>query len=224
MSGRILIVDDEPAIRRLVRGALERSGEPAAEAATAAEALALARRAGVELVLLDLGLPDRDGMELVPLLKAIDRAVIVLTARDDTAEKVTALDLGADDYVTKPFDTEELLARVRGALRRRGGVKGAGLVLGDIAFDPATRRITRYGAELHLTPKEYALFAELARHPGRVVTHGHLLAAIWGPAHVGDVEYLRVTMRGLRAKLEADPAQPKLLINDPGIGYRLVAG
>jgi len=216
MSGRILIVDDEPAIRRLVRGALERSGEPAAEAATAAEALALARRAGVELVLLDLGLPDRDGMELVPLLKAIDRAVIVLTARDDTAEKVTALDLGADDYVTKPFDTEELLARVRGALRRRGGVKGAGLVLGDIAFDPATRRITRYGAELHLTPKEYALFAELARHPGRVVTHGHLLAAIWGPAHV--------TMRGLRAKLEADPAQPKLLINDPGIGYRLVAG
>jgi len=224
MSGRILIVDDEPAIRRLVRGALERSGEPAAEAATAAEALALARRAGVELVLLDLGLPDRDGMELVPLLKAIDRAVIVLTARDDTAEKVTALDLGADDYVTKPFDTEELLARVRGALRRRGVVKGAGLVLGDIAFDPATRRITRYGAELHLTPKEYALFAELARHPGRVVTHGHLLAAIWGPAHVGDVEYLRVTMRGLRAKLEADPAQPKLLINDPGIGYRLVAG
>ena len=224
MSGRILIVDDEPAIRRLVRGALERSGEPAAEAATAAEALSQARRTGVELVLLDLGLPDRDGMELVPLLKAIDRAVIVLTARDDTAEKVTALDLGADDYVTKPFDTEELLARVRGALRRRGGVRGAGLVLGDIAFDPATRRITRNGAELHLTPKEYALFAELARHPGRVVTHGHLLAAIWGPAHVGDVEYLRVTMRGLRAKLEADPAQPKLLINDPGIGYRLVAG
>ena len=221
MSGRIVIVDDEPAIRRLVRGALERGGEAAYEAATAAEALTLARRTGVELVLLDLGLPDRDGMELVPLLKARDRAVIVLTARDDTAEKVTALDLGADDYVTKPFDTEELLARVRGALRRHGGAKGAGLVLGDIAFDPATRRITRNGAELHLTPKEYALFAELARHPGRVVTHGHLLTTIWGQAHVSDVEYLRVTMRGLRAKLETDPAQPKLLINDPGIGYRL---
>ena len=224
MSGRILIVDDEPAIRRLVRGALDRNGEAAQEAATAAEALTMAKRAGVELVLLDLGLPDRDGMELVPLLKAIGRAVIVLTARDDTAEKVAALDLGADDYVTKPFDTEELLARVRVALRRQGGAMGAVLQLGNIAFDPAMRRITRGGAELRLTPKEYALFAELARHPGRVITHGHLLTAIWGAAHLGDVEYLRVTMRSLRAKLEADPAQPKLLINDPGIGYRLVTG
>ena len=224
MTERVLIVDDEPAIRRLVRGALERGGEGALEAATAAEALTLARRTGVELVLLDLGLPDRDGMELVPLLKAMDRAVIVLTARDDTAEKVSALDLGADDYVTKPFDTEELLARVRGALRRHGGTKGAVLVLGDITYDPGLRRITRDNAEVRLTPKEYALFAELARHPGRVVTHGHLLTAIWGQAHVSDVEYLRVTMRGLRAKLERDPAQPILLINDPGIGYRLALG
>ena len=224
MTPRIVIVDDEPAIRRLVRGALERSGESAAEAATAAEALTLAHRAGCELVLLDLGLPDRDGIELVPLLKAMGRAVIVLTARDSTDEKVAALDLGADDYVIKPFDTAELLARVRVALRRHGGGSSTPVVLGAITFDPAARRVTRDGVEIHLTPKEYALFSELARHPGRVITHGHLLCAIWGTAHASDVEYLRVTMRGLRAKLEADPAQPKLLINDPGIGYRLVAG
>lgn len=221
MSPRILIVDDEAAIRRLVRGALERAGESAAEASTAAEALSLAHRPGCELVLLDLGLPDRDGLELVPLLKAKGRAVIVLTARDNTDEKVAALDLGADDYVTKPFDTAELLARVRVALRHHGGGSSAPVVLGPISFDAATRRITREGLDVHLTPKEFALFSELARQPGRVVTHRQLLHTIWGEAHGSDVEYLRVTMRGLRAKLEADPARPALLLNDPGIGYRL---
>ena len=221
MSPRILIVDDEAAIRRLVRGALERAGESAAEASTAAEALSLAHRPGCELVLLDLGLPDRDGLELVPLLKAKGRAVIVLTARDNTDEKVAALDLGADDYVTKPFDTAELLARVRVALRHHGGGSSAPVVLGPISFDAATRRITRDGLDVHLTPKEFALFSELARQPGRVVTHRQLLHTIWGEAHGSDVEYLRVTMRGLRAKLEADPARPALLLNDPGIGYRL---
>ena len=223
MTPRILIVDDEPAIRRLVRGSLERAGESVAEASTAAEALALAHRAGCELVLLDLGLPDRDGIELVPLLKGMGRAVIVLTARDNTDEKVAALDLGADDYVTKPFDTAELLARVRVALRHHGGGADTAVSIGTITFDPVSRRVTREGAEIHLTPKEYALFCELARHPGRVITHGHLLATIWGEAHVGDVEYLRVTMRGLRAKLEENPAHPALLLNDPGIGYRLAA-
>ena len=223
MSPRILIVDDEPAIRRLVKGALERAGEAAEEAVNAAEALALARRPGCELVLLDLGLPDRDGMELVPLINAMGRAVIVLTARDATDEKVTALDLGADDYVTKPFDTQELLARVRVALRRHGGGSGTVVTIGPITYDPAVRRVCRDGIEVRLTPKEYALFAELARHPGRVATHGHLLKAIWGDAHTHDVEYLRVTMRGLRAKLEVDPAHPALLLNDPGIGYRLGA-
>ena len=224
MTPRILIVDDEAAIRRLVRGSLERAGDSVAEAGTAAEALTLAHRAGCELVLLDLGLPDRDGMELVPLLKAMGRAVIVLTARDDTDEKVAALDLGADDYVTKPFDTAELLARVRVALRRLGGQSGGPMTLGAITFDPTNRRITREGTEIHLTPKEYALFAELARHPGRVITHGQLLTAIWGEAHARDVEYLRVTIRGLRAKLEENPSHPALLLNDPGIGYRLGAG
>jgi two-component system KDP operon response regulator KdpE len=224
MSSRILIIDDEPAIRRLVRGALERVGEPSEEATNAAQALALARRVGCTLVLLDLGLPDRDGMELVPLIKAMGRAVIVLTARDGTEEKVSALDLGADDYVTKPFDTAELLARVRVALRHHGGGGGAPITSGAISFDAAARRITRHGAEVRLTPKEYGLFAELARYPGRVVTHGQLLSSVWGAAHVEDIEYLRVTMRGLRAKLEENPAHPTLLLNDPGIGYRLAAG
>lgn len=225
MTAPILIVDDEPAIRRLVRGALERQGLQADEAATSADALVCARRAGCELVLLDLGLPDRDGIELVPLLKAMNRAVIVLTARDQIDEKVAALDLGADDYLTKPFDTAELLARVRVARRHHAlRASAAPLEFGNITFDPEARRITKDGEEIHLTPKEFALFAELARYGGRVLTHRQLLTAVWGEAHADDVEYLRVTMRGLRAKLEANPGHPVLLQNDPGIGYRLVTG
>ena len=224
MTAAVLIVDDEPAIRRLVRGALERDGVTSEEASGAAQALHFAARVGCELVLLDLGLPDRDGLELIPQLKALDRAVIVLTARDSTDEKVAALDLGADDYVTKPFDTVELLARVRAARRNHGGRAAATpFELGHLRFDPAARRIVRDGVEVHLTPKEFALFAELARHAGRVLTHQHLLNTVWGKAHVDDVEYLRVTMRGLRAKLEVDPGHPRLLLNDPGIGYRLVS-
>ncbi len=225
MTGQVLIVDDEPAIRRLVRGALERAGHSVSEAATAAEAVIEARRDGCELVLLDLGLPDRDGLELVPLLKALKRAVIVLTARDATAEKVAALDLGADDYVLKPFDTEELLARVRVALRHNLGdaVEGGVARFGNVTLDPAARRVTRDGEEVRLTRKEYALLTELARHPGRVITHSQLLTGVWGAAHVTDVEYLRVAMRGLRMKLEEDPAAPRLLINEPGVGYRLLA-
>lgn len=223
MTPPILIVDDEPAIRRLVRGALERAGMLADETATGAQALELARRGGCELILLDLGLPDRDGLELVPLLKAMDRAVIVLTARDRTDEKVAALDLGADDYVTKPFDTAELLARVRVALRHHSRrATPAPLQLGNLSFDAETRRLVRDGEEVHLTPKEYALFSELARHAGRVLTHQHLLMAVWGAAHVHDVEYLRVTMRSLRGKLEANPGYPVMLRNEPGVGYRLV--
>ena len=223
MTPRILIVDDEPAIRRLVRGALERAGHAVAEAATAAEALAVAHREGCELVLLDLGLPDRDGMELVPLIKAMDRTVIVLTARDATAEKVAALDLGADDYVVKPFDTDELLARVRVALRHRTGGKNNGgvVAIGALLIDLPARRVLKSGAEVKLTRKEYAVLAELARHPDRVVTHTHLLRAVWGEAHLHDVEYLRVAMRGLRLKLEDDAAVPILLRNEPGVGYRL---
>jgi two-component system, OmpR family, KDP operon response regulator KdpE len=224
MTGRILIVDDEPAIRRLIRRAVERAGHSVEEAATAAEALAHARREGCELVLLDLGLPDRDGLELVPLLKAMDRAVIVLTARDETEEKVAALDLGADDYVIKPFDTDELIARIRTGLRHRssGTAKRDVLTFGTVVIDLVARRVLRDENEVNLTRKEYAVLAELARNPDRVVTHSQLLRAVWGEAHIEDVEYLRVAVRGLRLKLEVDPASPALMRNEPGIGYRLL--
>ncbi len=222
MTAPILIIDDEPAIRRLVRGALERAGHGVDDAVSAADGLAQAQRAGCELVLLDLGLPDRDGLELVPLLKALDRAVIVLTARDATSEKVAALDLGADDYVVKPFDTEELLARVRAALRHRGGATVGPLVAGCISIDMLRREVRRDGVLVPLTRKELALLAELARFPGRVITHRQLLVSIWGGAHTDDVEYLRVTVRSLRRKLERDPSSPTLIRNEPGVGYRLM--
>lgn len=223
MTGRILIVDDEPAIRRLVRGAVERAGHTVDEASNGAEALTMAHREGCDLVLLDLGLPDRDGLELVPLIKAMDRAVIVLTARDATGEKVAALDLGADDYVVKPFDTEELLARIRTGLRHRSGSATDSVIvtIGPVTIDLAGRRVSREGVDLKLTRKEYAVLAELARHPDRVVTHAQLLKAVWGEAHTEDVEYLRVAIRGLRLKLEAEASSPVLLRNEPGVGYRL---
>lgn len=223
MTAQILVVDDEPAIRRLVRRAVERSGFTVAEAADAAEALTLARRDGCELVLLDLGLPDRDGIELVPLIKAMDRAVIVLTARDATAEKVAALDLGADDYVVKPFDTDELLARMRTALRHRmPNTLSSGIIeAGAVTIDLLAHKVSRHGQDIRLTRKEFALLAELARHPGRVVTHTQLLRNVWGEAHVADIEYLRVAVRGLRLKIEDDAARPVFLQNEPGVGYRL---
>lgn len=216
----ILIVDDEPAIRRLLRGALERAGHDVIEAADASAALAAAKPQ-IALVLLDLGLPGRDGLELVPLLKARNLAVIVVTARDATDEKVAALDLGADDYVTKPFDTEELLARARVALRHHAAPTANAIIAGDIVIDIAAHQVTRGGQEAKLTRKEFALLSELASHAGRVLTHGHLLRSVWGDAHTDDIEYLRVAMRSLRQKLEDEPAAPKLLVNEPGIGYRL---
>lgn len=224
MTAKILIVDDDPAIRRLLTRTLDRAGYTVVEAGDARGALNGRDIDKPDLILLDLGLPDRDGLELLPLLvRAPAPAVIVLTAREATDEKVTALDLGADDYVTKPFDTAELLARVRSALRRAAKAAAERVVVGfgDSSIDLVARRVTRGGEELRLTPKEYALLAELARHPGRVLTHVHLLRTVWGPAHIDDVEYLRVTMRGLRRKLEPDPAAPILLRNEPGVGYRL---
>ena len=220
----VLIIDDEAAIRRLVRGAAERSGLAVDEAATAAEGLAMARRPGCEVVLLDLGLPDRDGMELIPPLKAADRAVIVLTARDDGFEKVTALDLGADDYLTKPFDTAELLARLRVAFRHRSGRASEIVEAGAVRIDLARHLVTLGGDAVYLTPREFALLLELARNADRVVTHQSLLRTVWGPAHSSDVEYLRVAMRALRKKLEQDPAMPTLFVNEPGVGYRLTTG
>lgn len=222
MTARILIVDDEAAIRRLVRAAVERDGQLVDEAQSAAEGLAMAKRLGCEVVLLDLGLPDRDGIELISLLKDADRSVIVLTARDDAAEKVTALDLGADDYLTKPFDTTELLARLRVAFRHRSGRSSEIVEAGAVRIDLARHKVTQSGKEITLTPREFALIVELSRNADRVVTHQSLLRAVWGPTHMSDVEYLRVAMRSLRKKLEENPVSPRLFLNEPGIGYKIV--
>ncbi|MBB4839694.1 two-component system KDP operon response regulator KdpE [Sphingomonas kyeonggiensis] len=222
---KILVVDDEPAIRRLLSAGLTRVGYRVVEAANAREALAAVQIDKPEAVLLDLGLPDRDGLELVPLLKAAGASVLVVSARDATEQKVTALDLGADDYVTKPFDTEEVLARIRTALRHRLSAEAEMPVVrfGTVEVDLGARLVRKGGEEVHLTPKEFGFLAELAKHPGRVVTHSQLLRTVWGPGHENDVEYLRVAARGVRRKLEEDPAVPSAIRNEPGVGYRLMA-
>ncbi|WP_137862318.1 MULTISPECIES: response regulator transcription factor [unclassified Sphingomonas] len=224
-QAKILVVDDEPAIRRLLAAGLGRAGYRVVEAASARDALSAMQIDKPEAVLLDLGLPDRDGLELVPLLKAAGTSVLVVSARDATEQKVTALDLGADDYVTKPFDTEEVLARVRTALRHRLSVEAEMPVvrIGAIEIDLGARLVRKAGEEVHLTPKEFGFLAELAKHPGRVVTHAQLLRTVWGPGHEHDVEYLRVAARGVRRKLEDDAAAPSVIRNEPGVGYRLMA-
>jgi two-component system KDP operon response regulator KdpE len=178
------------------------------------------------VVLLDLGLPDRDGLELINLFKSAGVAVLVVSARDATEQKVTALDLGADDYVTKPFDTDEVLARIRTALRHQlsADARSPLVTVGAVEIDLELRRVRKAGEEVHLTPKEYAFVAELARHPDKVVTHSQLLRSVWGPGHDQDVEYLRVAARGIRRKLEDDPSSPHLIRNEPGVGYRLMTG
>lgn len=224
LAYKVLVVDDEPQIRRLLRNTLERAGYGVVLAADAREAM---RTLGIDkpdAILLDLGLPDRDGLELVPLIKAQSGAVIlVVSAREATAEKVAALDLGADDYVTKPFDTEELLARLRTALRRRleANAESQIVAAGDVEIDLLNRLVRKAGAEVHLTPKEYAFLAELASHPGRVFIHKQLLGAVWGPVFEQNIEYARIVVRNLRQKLEDDPARPRLIVNELGIGYRL---
>lgn len=224
VANKIVVVDDEAAIRRLLRTALERSGYAVVEAANGREALAALDIDRPDAVLLDLGLPDRDGLELVPLIKKAGVALIIVSARDATDQKVAALDLGADDYVTKPFDTEEVLARVRTALRHSlsAEAQDKAVQIGDVTIDLVRRLTSRGGVEVHLTPKEYAFLAELAKHPGRVVTHAQLLRSVWGPAHEDDVEYLRVAARGVRKKLDPDSSSSTLIRNEPGIGYRLM--
>ncbi len=222
MKGHILIVDDEMPIRRLLRVSAERNGYTTQEAATAAAALEALNRARPRLVLLDLGLPDRDGLELIGPFRYKGVPIIVLTAREGSIEKVAALDLGADDYVTKPFDTEELLARIRSCLRRADVSAGVirRIKVGQIEIDLDAHSVRKNGTDAKLTPKEFSLLAELAAHPGKVLTHTQLLREIWGPAHSENVEYLRVTIRSLRKKLEEDPSSPVLILNEPGIGYR----
>ncbi len=224
---KVLIVDDELHIRRLIHAALARADYAVVEAENAREALDRLRDERPDITLLDLGLPDRDGLELVPLFKRqSDATLIVVSARDATDQKVAALDLGADDYLTKPFDTDELLARVRVALRNRLTRDGGNLSLsvGDVTIDLVARTVTKAGREVHLTPKEYVVFAQLARFPGRVITHKQIMAEVWPNEHAHHVEYLRVLIRTLRQKLEDDPQQPRLICNELGIGYRLRPG
>lgn len=221
---KILIVDDELHIRRLIRAALERVDYAIVEAQNAREALDRLRTERPDITLLDLGLPDRDGLELVPIFKQqSETTLIIVSARDATEEKVAALDLGADDYLTKPFDTDELLARVRVALRNRLTRDGGnlGLTVGDVKLDLIARTVTKGGKEVHLTPKEYAVLMQLARFPGRVITHNQIMAEVWPHEREHHVEYLRVLIRTLRQKLETDPQQPQIISNELGIGYRL---
>jgi two-component system, OmpR family, KDP operon response regulator KdpE len=223
-GAKLLIVEDDTHIRRLLRAALQRADHVVLEAASAREGLSLLDIEQPEIVLLDLGLPDRDGLELIQLIRARSRApIIVISAREQSAEKVAALDLGAHDYVTKPFDTEELLARVRTALRHRRIEEGETpcLTVGAVTIDLEHRRVERDGVAVHLSRKEYGVLAELARRPDRVISHGQLLRSVWGPAQEDRVEYLRIAVRALRQKLEEDAADPKIIINEPGVGYRL---
>lgn len=223
-KAKLLIVDDEPAIRRLLAAGLTRAGYAVVEAGSGRDALSAIQIDKPDAVLLDLGLPDRDGLELVPLLKGSGASLIVISARDATDQKVAALDLGADDYVTKPFDTEEVLARIRTALRHRLSAEAEQplVQVGDVEIDLAARIVRRAGEEVHLTPKEFGFLAELAKHPGRVITHMQLLRAVWGAGHERDVEYLRVAARGVRRKLEGDRIDRTIIRNEPGVGYRLM--
>jgi two-component system KDP operon response regulator KdpE len=220
---RVLVVDDEPAIHRFMGPALAANGYEGLRAETGGEALALVVNRRPDIVVLDLGLPDMDGKEVLRRLREwSDVPVVVLSARDREAEKIEALDLGADDFVNKPFGIGELMARLRAALRHRMQEKGETPVLriGDVEIDIPRHRVTRGGEEIKLTPKEFDLIAFLARHAGKVVTHRQILKEVWGPAHEHDTQYLRVYVGQLRAKLEPDPANPTLVITEPGVGYR----
>nr|WP_208408683.1 response regulator [Sphingomonas vulcanisoli] len=221
-----MVVDDELHIRRLLHGTLTRAAYEVIEAKTGREALALAASAHPDAILLDLGLPDRDGLELVPiLLRQAKVPLLVISAREATDDKVAALDLGADDYVTKPFDGEELLARLRAALRSKVSAHGSEPIVsaGDLRIDLTNRIVTKGGTELHLTRKEFDVLGQLAMAPGRVVTHTRILAQAWPLETDRRIEYLRIVVRNLRQKLESDPASPKLIVNELGIGYRLMA-
>lgn len=224
-SPLVLIVEDEPQMRRFLRASLGSHGFGLVEATTAQEAVALATSHNPEVILLDLGLPDADGIALARQIREWSRTpIIVISARGREADKVEALDAGADDYLTKPFGVNELLARMRVALRHAreaGGAPAPVLEIGPLRLDLARREVTLDGKELRLTPIEYRLLALLAQNAGKVLTHRQILKEVWGPGHVEHTHYLRVYMAQLRRKIEADPAQPRLLSTEPGVGYRL---
>ena len=221
-----LLIEDEPQIRRFLRTALEAEGWTVHETDTQRQGLIDAGTRKPDLLVVDLGLPDGDGVTLIRELRAWSTVpVIVLSARASENDKIAALDAGADDYLTKPFGMGELLARLRVALRRAAtGENGAAVfTLGDLTVDLGARLVLRGGKEVHLTPIEYKLLTALARHAGRVLTHRQLLKDVWGPNAVEHTHYVRVYMTQLRHKLEDDPSRPKLLLTEPGVGYRLRA-
>jgi two-component system KDP operon response regulator KdpE len=222
----ILLVEDEPQMRRFLRITLQTQGYRLVEAATAREGLMQATTRNPDVVLLDLGLPDLDGLEVTKRLREWTQTpIIVISAREQEQDKIKALDAGADDYLTKPFNAGELMARIRVALRHvalHGTAQQEPVfTLYNLRVDLAQRQVFVDDKEVHLTPIEYKLLTVLIRHAGKVITHNQLLKEVWGPAHVNEVQYLRVYMTQLRHKLEADPARPRFLMNEPGIGYRL---
>jgi two-component system KDP operon response regulator KdpE len=223
---RILVVDDEPQIQRFLNPALAASGYEVISASNGAEAERLAATSAPDLIILDLGLPDKDGKEVIETVRAFsDVPIIILSARDREAEKIASLDLGANDYVEKPFGIGELLARIRTALRQQAAgtsvpsrFEAKGLVV-----DMVKRLVSRNGQEVHLTRKEYQLLVHLVLHAGMVLTHRQLLASVWGAAHVHDLQYLRVFVGQLRAKIEDDANSPQFIRTEAGVGYRFIA-
>ena len=223
---RVLVVDDEPQIRRFLRPSLAAQGYEMIEASSGAEALARAGDSAPQIIVLDLGLPDADGIALIRSLREwTETPIVVLSVRNRETDKIAALDAGADDYVEKPFAMGELLARLRAALRHRLRLAGETPVFHsqDLTVDLTRREVTLAGAAVKLSPKEYDLLRLLVQHAGKVVTQRHLLEIVWGPAHVEDTQYLRVYIGQLRQKLGDDATHPALILTEPGVGYRLVA-
>jgi len=228
MSGRILIVDDEAQIRKFLRIALEASGFEVVEASGGAEGIARCATAAPTLVVLDLGLPDMDGKEVVRRIREWSEVpILVLSVRQSETEKVASLDAGANDYVVKPFGIAELLARVRALLRGRtqpGVQQASEIVVGALTVDLARHEVHLDGEAVKLTRKEFELLRVLAQNVGRILTHGQILREVWGKAHEHDTQYLRVFVSQLRQKLHDDPADPRFILNEPGVGYRMLDG
>lgn len=220
----VLVVDDEAPIRKFLRISLTAAGYAIREAGNAAEALRSLEEVPLDLVILDLGLPDEDGQDVIAAIRARSQTpIIVLSVRGSERDKVAALDAGANDFVTKPFAVGELLARIRAALRSAGEVAtpAGRLEVDGLVLDPAAHRVTVDGKAVRLTPREFALLELLMRHPGKVLTHATLMREVWGPAHLEDTHYLRIYVGQLRRKLGDDPASPRFIVNEPGVGYRM---